>query len=47
MNSPTSIVIVLYRPGPSIPLLAIVDWLRRRGGPDLCRPMGADDFVCD
>ena len=24
-----------------------VDYWRARGWPDLCRPMGADDFVCD
>jgi hypothetical protein len=24
-----------------------VDYWRERGWPDLCRPMGADDFVCD
>jgi len=25
----------------------LVDYWRERGWPDLCRPMGADDFVCD
>ncbi len=25
----------------------IVDYWRRRGWPDLCKPRGADDFVCD
>jgi len=25
----------------------MVDYWRARGWPDLCRPMGADDFVCD
>jgi DNA-binding SARP family transcriptional activator/TolB-like protein len=25
----------------------IVDYWRRRGWPDLCKPKGADDFVCD
>ena len=25
----------------------MVDFWRERGWPDLCRPMGADDFVCD
>jgi hypothetical protein len=25
----------------------LVDHWRMRGWPDLCRPMGADDFVCD
>ena len=25
----------------------MVDYWRERGWPDLCRPMGADDFVCD
>ena len=25
----------------------LVDYWRARGWPDLCRPMGADDFVCD
>jgi hypothetical protein len=25
----------------------LVDYWRTRGWPDLCRPMGADDFVCD
>lgn len=25
----------------------LVDYWRVRGWPDLCRPMGADDFVCD
>ena len=27
--------------------LGLVDYWRARGWPDLCRPMGADDFVCD
>ena len=25
----------------------LVDYWRARGWPDLCRPMGVDDFVCD
>ena len=25
----------------------LVDYWRKNGWPDLCRPMGADDFVCD
>jgi hypothetical protein len=25
----------------------LVDYWRERGWPDLCRPVGADDFVCD
>jgi tetratricopeptide (TPR) repeat protein len=25
----------------------IVDYWRARGWPDLCRPIGADDFICD
>jgi hypothetical protein len=25
----------------------LVDYWRTRGWPDLCRPIGADDFVCD
>jgi hypothetical protein len=25
----------------------LVDYWRQRGWPDLCRPQGADDFVCD
>jgi hypothetical protein len=25
----------------------IVDYWRARGWPDLCRPVGADDFECD
>jgi hypothetical protein len=25
----------------------LVDYWRARGWPDLCRPAGADDFVCD
>jgi hypothetical protein len=25
----------------------VVDYWRARGWPDLCRPVGADDFVCD
>ena len=25
----------------------LVDYWRERGWPDLCRPMGANDFVCD
>jgi hypothetical protein len=25
----------------------LVDYWRARGWPDLCRPVGADDFVCD
>jgi hypothetical protein len=25
----------------------LVDYWRAKGLPDLCRPMGADDFVCD
>jgi hypothetical protein len=25
----------------------LVDYWRKSGWPDLCRPMGADDFVCD
>jgi tetratricopeptide (TPR) repeat protein len=25
----------------------LVDYWRARGWPDLCRPMGSDDFVCD
>jgi hypothetical protein len=24
-----------------------VEYWRARGWPDLCRPLGADDFVCD
>ena len=27
--------------------MGLVDYWRARGWPDLCRPMGADDFVCD
>jgi hypothetical protein len=27
--------------------VGLVDYWRARGWPDLCRPMGADDFVCD
>jgi hypothetical protein len=33
------------RPNASSP--SGVDYWRARGWPDLCRPMGADDFVCD
>ena len=25
----------------------LLDYWRARGWPDLCRPMGADDFTCD
>ncbi len=25
----------------------LVDYWRARGWPDLCRPVGTDDFVCD
>jgi hypothetical protein len=25
----------------------LVDYWRAHGWPDLCRPLGADDFVCD
>jgi hypothetical protein len=25
----------------------LVDYWRAKGWPDLCRPVGADDFVCD
>ena len=25
----------------------MVDYWRAKGWPDLCHPMGADDFVCD
>jgi hypothetical protein len=25
----------------------LVDYWRERGWPDLCRSVGADDFVCD
>jgi hypothetical protein len=25
----------------------LVDYWRERGWPDLCRPMGTDDFICD
>ena len=25
----------------------LVDYWRAKGWPDLCRPIGADDFVCD
>jgi hypothetical protein len=25
----------------------IVDYWRAKGWPDLCRPVGVDDFVCD
>jgi hypothetical protein len=25
----------------------LVNHWRARGWPDLCRPMGADDFICD
>jgi hypothetical protein len=25
----------------------LVDYWRARGWPDLCHPLGADDFVCD
>jgi tetratricopeptide (TPR) repeat protein len=27
--------------------MGLVDYWRQKGWPDLCRPMGADDFVCD
>jgi hypothetical protein len=27
--------------------VGLVDYWRARGWPDLCRPMGANDFVCD
>ena len=27
--------------------VGLVDYWRARGWPDLCHPMGADDFVCD
>jgi hypothetical protein len=27
--------------------VGLVDYWRARGWPDLCRPMGTDDFVCD
>ncbi len=27
--------------------IGLVDYWRAKGWPDLCRPMGADDFVCD
>ena len=27
--------------------IGMVDYWRARGWPDLCRSMGADDFVCD
>jgi TolB-like protein/thioredoxin-like negative regulator of GroEL len=27
--------------------IGLVDYWRARGWPDLCRPVGADDFVCD
>jgi TolB-like protein/Tfp pilus assembly protein PilF len=27
--------------------VGLVDYWRERGWPDLCRPVGADDFVCD
>jgi TolB-like protein/Flp pilus assembly protein TadD len=27
--------------------VGMVDYWRKNGWPDLCRPMGADDFVCD
>jgi tetratricopeptide (TPR) repeat protein len=27
--------------------VGLVDYWRARGWPDLCRPMGADDFTCD
>jgi hypothetical protein len=27
--------------------VGMVDFWRAKGWPDLCRPMGADDFVCD
>jgi hypothetical protein len=25
----------------------LVDYWRERGWPEFCRPVGADDFVCD
>ena len=28
-------------------LLLVLGYWRARGWPDLCRPMGADDLVCD
>jgi hypothetical protein len=27
--------------------VGLVDYWRKNGWPDLCRPVGADDFVCD
>ena len=27
--------------------VGIVDYWRKNGWPDLCRPVGTDDFVCD
>ena len=27
--------------------IGLVEYWRARGWPDLCRPVGADDFVCD
>jgi hypothetical protein len=27
--------------------MGLVDYWRERGWPDLCRPVGTDDFVCD
>jgi hypothetical protein len=27
--------------------IGMVDFWKQKGWPDLCRPMGADDFVCD
>ena len=27
--------------------VGLVDYWRARGWPDLCRPVSADDFVCD
>jgi hypothetical protein len=27
--------------------IGLVEHWRARGWPDLCRPVGADDFVCD
>jgi hypothetical protein len=27
--------------------VGLVDYWRARGWPDLCRPVGAEDFVCD
>jgi hypothetical protein len=41
-------VFVTVREGDLLGAIAgLVGYWRERGWPDLCHPMGADDFVCD